>query len=88
MGLASLSLCLTSHFPFFLFFFFSLHFLLSPFGFGLLRAEVFFFFLNIYIGHGLLGWLDDGLRVHDFSKIKIGLMTLVSQASRRHSDMA
>ena len=45
--LASLSLCLASHFPFF-FFFFSfcfLRFLLSPFGFVLLRVRVEFFFL-------------------------------------------
>ena len=54
-----------SHFPFFLSFF--LRFLLSSFGFGMLRAEgVFFFFFlkiilfKIYMGHGLLGWLDDG----------------------------
>ena len=50
-------------------FFFSfcfLRFLLSPFGFVLLRvrAEFFFFSFKIYMGHRLLGWLDDGL--HDF----------------------
>ena len=65
--LASLSLCLASHFPFF-FFFFSfcfLRFLLSPFGFVLLRVRVeFFFSFKIYMGHRHLGWLDDGL--HDF----------------------
>ena len=68
--LASLSLCIASQcsltFLFFFFFFF-LCFLLSPFGFGLLRAEVFFFFFfKIYMGHGLLSWPDDGLGVHDF----------------------
>ena len=66
--LASLSLCLASHFPFFSFFFSFcfLRFLLSPFGFVLLRvrAEFFFFSFKIYMGHGLLSWLDDGL--HDF----------------------
>ena len=50
-----------SHFPFFLSFF--LRFLLSSFGFGMLRAEGVFFLIilfKIYMGHGLLGWLDDG----------------------------
>ena len=60
-------LCLASHFPFF-FFFFSfcfLRFLLSPFGFVLLRVRAeFFFSFKIYMGHRHLGWLDDGL--HDF----------------------
>ena len=42
--LTSLSLCLASHFPFFFF----LRFLLSPFGFGLLRAEVFIFIIIIF----------------------------------------
>ena len=63
--LASLSLCLASHFPFFFFFFCFLRFLLSPFGFGLLRVRVEFFilfyFFKIYMGHGLLGGPDDGL---------------------------
>ena len=65
--LASLSLCLASHFPFFSFFFSFcfLRFLLSPFGFVLLRVRAeFFFSFKIYMGHRLLGWLDDGL--HDF----------------------
>ena len=42
--------------------------MLSPFGFGLLRAEIFsffFFFVVIDMGYGLmssaLGWPDDGL---------------------------
>ena len=36
--------------------------LLSPFSFGLLRVRAeFFFFLKIYMGHGLLAWPDDGL---------------------------
>ena len=45
MGLCTLYLCLValaSHFPFFFFSFFFLCFLLSPFGFGLLRAKFFF----------------------------------------------
>ena len=49
-------------------FFFSfcfLRFLLSPFGFVLLRVRAeFFFSFKIYMGHRLLGWLDNGL--HDF----------------------
>ena len=50
---------------FFFFFFCFLRFLLSPFGFVLLRVRAeFFFSFKIYMGHGLLGWLDDGL--HDF----------------------
>ena len=36
---------LKSHFPFFFF----LRFLLSPFGFGLLRAEVFIFIIIIFL---------------------------------------
>ena len=64
--LTSLSLCLASHFPFFCF----LRFLLSPFGFGLprVRTEFFFFFFNIYMGHGLLGWPDDGLEFIIFGR--------------------
>ena len=46
-------------FSFFLFCF--LRFLLSPFGFGLLRVRAKFFFFKIYMGYGLLGWSDDGL---------------------------
>ena len=49
----------------FFFFFCFLRFLLSPFGFGLLRVRVEFFilfyFFKIYMGYGLLGWSDDGL---------------------------
>ena len=45
----------------FFFSFFSFVFLLSPFGFGLLRAEIFFFFgLTWVMGSGL-SWPDDGL---------------------------
>ena len=56
---------LTSLSFFFFFSFCFLRFLLSPFGFVLLRVRVeFFFSFKIYMGHGLLGWLDDGL--HDF----------------------
>ena len=50
---------LASHFPFFFIFFF-LCFLLSRFGFGLLRAEFFFFRLTWVMGSAL-SWLDDGL---------------------------
>ena len=70
----SLSLCLAalaSHFPFFSFFFlFFFHcFLLSLFGFELLRAEVFFFFFRFtWVMGSALSWPDDGLGegVHDF----------------------
>ena len=74
MGLCTLYLylylclaALASHFPFFFIFFF-LCFLLSRFGFGLLRAEFFFFRLTWVMGFAL-SWLDDGLGeggVHDF----------------------
>ena len=77
MGLCTvylyLYLCLAalaSHFPFFfLFLFFFLWFLLSPFGFGLPRAEFFFFFRLTWVMGSALSWLDDGLGergVHDF----------------------
>ena len=73
MGLCTVYLyliALASHFPFFFlffFFFFFLWFLLSPFGFGLPRAEFFFFRLTWVMGSAL-SWLDDGLGeggVHD-----------------------
>ena len=74
MGLCTLYLylylclvALASHFPFFFIFFF-LCFLLSRFGFGLLRAEFFFYRLTWVMGSAL-SWLDDGLGeggVHDF----------------------
>ena len=48
VALASRSLTFLSSF-FFFFFFFFLWFLLSPFGFGLLRAEIFSFFFFVVV---------------------------------------
>ena len=69
-SLYSLSLSRSSHLSlsFLFFFFFSLCFLLSLFGFGLLKAKFFFFRLTWVMGSAL-SWLDDGLGeggVHDF----------------------
>ena len=54
VALASRSLTfLSSSFFFFLFFPLVFQFLLSPFGFGLLRAEIFSFFFFFFFGCGL-----------------------------------